>query len=77
MSRIHRLPVKVKATLLIIIGLAIGIWLGYGSATGLNIAYSRSRLILEIIMLMTFVSILIWTVRNNLKTTSGRNRRQV
>jgi len=68
--------VKVKATLLIIIGLAIGIWLGYGSATGSNIAISRSKLIFEIIMLMTFVSILIWTIRNNLKNTSGRIRMQ-
>jgi hypothetical protein len=65
LSSIHRLPAKSKAILLIIIGLAFGIWLGYGSATG-NIAYSQSRLIFEITMLLTFVWMLIWTIRKNL-----------
>ena len=62
MLTIRQLPVRVKAVLLLIVGLAIGAWYSYGIATGSRPASSQPRLILEIMMLLTFIWTLIWTL---------------
>ena len=62
MLKIRQLPARVKAVLLLITGLAIGAWYSYGIATGSRPAYPQSRLIFDIIMLLTFVWMLIWTL---------------
>ncbi len=50
------------AVFLLITGLAIGAWYSYGISTGLITAYSQFRLIFEIMMLLTFLWMLIWTI---------------
>ena len=63
MSEIRQLPARMKAALLLITGLAIGAWYSYGIATGSKPASPQHRLIFEIMMLLTFVWMLIWTIR--------------
>ena len=62
MLKIRQLPARVKAVLLLITGLAIGAYYSYGIATGSRPAYPPPRLIFEIMMLLTFVWTLIWTL---------------
>jgi hypothetical protein len=75
MSEIRQLPARVKAALLLITGLAIGAWYSHGIATGLISDYSQPRLIFEIMILLTFVWMLIWTLARHVhgaqKTDSG------
>jgi len=62
MSKIRQLPARVKAVLLLITGLAIGAYYSYGIATGSRPAYPQPRLIFDIMILLTFVWMLIWTL---------------
>ena len=62
MSKIRQLPARVKAVLLFITGLAIGAWYAYGIATGSRPASPQHRLIFDIMILLTFVWTLIWTL---------------
>jgi hypothetical protein len=62
MLTIRQLSDRVKAVLLLIVGLAIGAWYSYGIATGSRPASPPPRLILEIMMLLTFIWTLIWTL---------------
>jgi len=58
MQRIRQLPAKVKAVILLIAGLVIGAWHSYSIATGSRPALPQSKLIFEILMLLT----LVWTM---------------
>ena len=51
-----------KAVLLLVTGLVIGAWYSYGIATGSKPASPQPKLIFEIIMLLTFVWMMIWTL---------------
>jgi len=62
MSENRQPPARVKAVLLLITGLAIGAWYSYGIATGSRLAFPQHRLIFEVMMLLTFVWSLIWTL---------------
>ena len=44
-------------------GLGVGVWYSYGIATGSIVAYPQPGLIFDILMLLTFVWMLIWTLR--------------
>jgi hypothetical protein len=61
MLKIRQLPARVKAVLLLITGLVVGAWYSYGIATG-SPAYPQPKLIFDIMMLLTFVWTLIWTL---------------
>ena len=62
---IRQLPARVKAVLLLIMGLTIGAWYSYGIATGSRPASSETRLMFEIMMLLTFIWTLIWTLERH------------
>jgi len=62
MQRIRQLPAKVKAVILLIAGLVIGAWHSYGVATGSSPVSLEPRLVFEIIMLLTLVWTMIWTL---------------
>jgi len=62
LSEIRQTPAKIKAVLLLIIGLAIGVWYSYGIATGSIVAAPQPGLIFDILMLLTLVWMLIWTL---------------
>jgi len=61
LSKILQLPLKLMAIILFITGLVIGVWHGYRTAIGSNVAYYQSRLIFDLMMLVTFLLMLIWT----------------
>jgi len=67
MQRIRQLPAKVKAVILLIAGLVIGAWHSYSIATGSRPALPQSKLIFEILMLLTFIWMLIWTLGRRVK----------
>ena len=62
LTKIRQPPAKIKAVLLFIIGLA-GVWYSYGVAAGSIVAYPQPGLIFDILMLLTFTLMLIWTLR--------------
>ena len=62
MLEIRKLPARVKAALLLITGLAMGAWYSYGIATDSRPTYPQPRLIFDIMILLTFVWTLVWTL---------------
>jgi len=66
MLRIDQLSTRVKVVLLLSVGLVVGVWISYGVATGSRSA-SEARLVFEVITLLTFIWMLIWTLRRRVK----------
>ena len=63
MKKMRKLPTRTKAFLLLILGLVVGVWQGYGTAIGSNLVIPRPKLMLDLMMLSTFVWMLIWTIK--------------
>jgi len=66
MLRIDQLSTRVKVVLLLSVGLVVGVWISHGLATGSRPA-SEARLVFEVITLLTFIWMLIWTLRRRVK----------
>jgi len=63
MKKMRTLPTRTKAFLLLILGLVVGVWQGYGTAIGSNLVIPQPKLMFDLMMLLTFVWMLIWTIR--------------
>ncbi len=63
MQRIRQLPTRVKTVLLLVTGLVVGAGHSYGVATGSRPASPEPMLVFEIIMLLTLVWTMIWTIK--------------
>jgi hypothetical protein len=74
LTKIRQPPAKIKAVLLLITGLAIGVWYSYGITTGSIVAYPQLGLIFDILMLLTFVWMLLWTLTRRAHKPTTRAR---
>ena len=59
-KKMHKLPTRTKAFLLLILGLVIG--LSWPAITS-NLLISQRKFMFDMMMLLTFISTLIWTIR--------------
>lgn len=62
MLRLRQLSSRVKAIILLFAGLVLGAWHSCGVATGSSPASLEPRLVFEIMMLLTLVWTMIWTL---------------
>lgn len=63
LEKIRKLPVRIKAVVLLVLGLAIGVWQGYMFGSGSNLVIPHFKLFFEIMMSLTFIYTCIWTIR--------------
>ena len=66
-KKMRTLPTHIKAFILIILGLVIGVWQGYGTAIDSNLVIPQPQLVIELMMLLTFMYIFVWTIRKRNK----------
>ena len=66
-NKMRTLPTRTKAFLLVISGLVIGVWQGYGTAMGSNLVIPQPKLVLELVLLLTFMYTCVWTIRKRHK----------
>jgi len=62
-KKMHTLPTRTKAFLLLISGLVLGVWQGYGTAIGSDLVIPQPKLMFDLMMLSFFVWMLIDTIR--------------
>jgi len=62
-KKMRTLPTRTKACLLLILGLVVGVWQGYGTAIGSNLVIPQPKLMVDLMMLSFFVWMLIDTIR--------------
>jgi len=69
MKKMKTLPTRTKAFLLLISGLVLGVWQGYGTAIGSNFVIPHPKLMFDWMFLLTSVWMLIWTIRKRMGNT--------
>ena len=66
-KKIHTLPTRTKAFFILILGLVSGVWQGYGTAIASNLVIPQPKLIIELVLLLTFMYTCVWTIRKRQK----------
>jgi ABC-type nitrate/sulfonate/bicarbonate transport system permease component len=61
----RKLPARTKVVFLLVLGLVIGVWQGYGTATESKFVIPQPKLIFELMMSLTFMYTCIWTIRKS------------
>jgi len=66
-KKMGTLPTRTKAVFLLILGLIIGVWQGYGTAIASNLVIPQPKIVLELVMLLTLMYTCVWTIRKRHK----------